>query len=247
VLLAARSTNLPKESVANVSQIVALDKTILTERVGKLSTAKVESLLSGIDVVLGRRLQRPLDFEFILCANPQLASRPAMWGTWAASPPMTIAGISRHPSGPNHNSGVRTSARPPTLRTLPSTPATASATARGSTPKACRSRPLSTSCTAPGNQLGGMTSLDERGDFVLAGFHDILPGSQADGTVGPGDATCHNWTSTPGHAMVGHSNEVGIGGGRTRSWNSAHLSAGCTSRRAAELGSGALLDCFAVD
>jgi mRNA interferase MazF len=54
VLLAARSTNLRKDSVANVSQIVALDKTFLTERVGKLSAAKVELLLSGIDIVLGR-------------------------------------------------------------------------------------------------------------------------------------------------------------------------------------------------
>ena len=54
VLLAARSTTLPKDSVANVSQIVALDRTFLTERVGKLSAAKVELLLSGIDVVLGR-------------------------------------------------------------------------------------------------------------------------------------------------------------------------------------------------
>jgi mRNA-degrading endonuclease toxin of MazEF toxin-antitoxin module len=40
--------------VANVSQIVTMDKTFLTERVGKLSAAKVELLLSGIDVVLGR-------------------------------------------------------------------------------------------------------------------------------------------------------------------------------------------------
>ncbi|MCA1559626.1 MAG: type II toxin-antitoxin system PemK/MazF family toxin [Acidobacteria bacterium] len=54
VLLTARSTSLPKDSVANVSQIVALDRTFLAERVGKLSTAKVELLLSGIDVVLGR-------------------------------------------------------------------------------------------------------------------------------------------------------------------------------------------------
>jgi mRNA interferase MazF len=53
-LLTARSTGLRKDSVANVSQIVALDKTILTERVGKLSAAKVELLLAGIDVVLGR-------------------------------------------------------------------------------------------------------------------------------------------------------------------------------------------------
>ncbi len=54
VLLTARTTSLTKDSVANVSQIVALDKALLTERVGKLSGAKVELLLSGIDVVLGR-------------------------------------------------------------------------------------------------------------------------------------------------------------------------------------------------
>src|SRR5215207_8199693 len=53
VLLGTRSTRLPKDSVANVSQIVALDKAVLTERVGKLSAAKVDLLLSGIDVVLG--------------------------------------------------------------------------------------------------------------------------------------------------------------------------------------------------
>jgi mRNA interferase MazF len=54
VLLTARATSLSKDSVANVSQIVTLDKSFLTERVGKLSGAKVELLLSGIDVVLGR-------------------------------------------------------------------------------------------------------------------------------------------------------------------------------------------------
>jgi mRNA interferase MazF len=54
VLLAARSTSLPKDSVANVSQILALDKAYLTDRVGKLSAGKVEVVLAGIDVVLGR-------------------------------------------------------------------------------------------------------------------------------------------------------------------------------------------------
>ena len=49
VLLSTRSTNLPKDSVANVSQIVALDRTV-PERVAKLSRAKLELLLSGIDV-----------------------------------------------------------------------------------------------------------------------------------------------------------------------------------------------------
>lgn len=53
VLLPARTTSLSKDSVANVSRIVALDKALLTERVGKLSDAKVELLLAGIDVVLG--------------------------------------------------------------------------------------------------------------------------------------------------------------------------------------------------
>lgn len=54
VLLAAGWISLPRDSVANVSQIIALDRTFLTERVGKLSSAKVALLLSGIDVVLGR-------------------------------------------------------------------------------------------------------------------------------------------------------------------------------------------------
>jgi mRNA interferase MazF len=54
VSLPARVAGLPKDSVANASQIVALDKAVLTERVGKLSRAKVELLLSGIDVILGR-------------------------------------------------------------------------------------------------------------------------------------------------------------------------------------------------
>ena len=52
--LSARLTGLPKDSVANVSQIVRVDKDVLTERVGKLSREKLELLLSGIDLVLGR-------------------------------------------------------------------------------------------------------------------------------------------------------------------------------------------------
>jgi len=54
VLLSARLTGLPKESVANVSQIVSLDKTLLTGRSGKLPRTKLGLVLSGIDVVLGR-------------------------------------------------------------------------------------------------------------------------------------------------------------------------------------------------
>ena len=54
VALSAGTTQLPKDSVASVSQIVTLDKVLLTERVGKLPQAKLALILSGIDVVLGR-------------------------------------------------------------------------------------------------------------------------------------------------------------------------------------------------
>jgi mRNA interferase MazF len=54
VLLRARETGLPKDSVANVSQIVALDRTVLTERVGRISRKQLTPLFVGIDVVLGR-------------------------------------------------------------------------------------------------------------------------------------------------------------------------------------------------
>ena len=54
VLLTASMTGLPKDSVANVSQVVALDRTLLEERVGRLPRAKIDLLLAGLDVVLGR-------------------------------------------------------------------------------------------------------------------------------------------------------------------------------------------------
>jgi mRNA interferase MazF len=54
VVLPASATGLPKDSVANTSQIVTIDKEGLTERAGKLSKAKLELVLAGIDVVLGR-------------------------------------------------------------------------------------------------------------------------------------------------------------------------------------------------
>ena len=54
VSLSARVTGLPQDSVANVSQVISLDQSLLTERVGKLPRAKLELLFSGIDLVLGR-------------------------------------------------------------------------------------------------------------------------------------------------------------------------------------------------
>ena len=54
VALAQAMTGLPKDSVANVSQITTIDRSSLTEHVGSLSEAKVDLILRGVDVVLGR-------------------------------------------------------------------------------------------------------------------------------------------------------------------------------------------------
>lgn len=54
VLLTAKASGLPKDSVANVSQIVTLDRESLVERVGVVPQKKLGLILFGIDVVLGR-------------------------------------------------------------------------------------------------------------------------------------------------------------------------------------------------
>jgi mRNA interferase MazF len=54
VLLSSQATGLPKDSIANVSQLVTLDREALTERVGSLPPKKLELVLLGIDIVLGR-------------------------------------------------------------------------------------------------------------------------------------------------------------------------------------------------
>ena len=54
VSLPARLTGLPKDSVANVSQIVSVDKNLLARRMAKLPPAKLQLLLSGIGIVLGQ-------------------------------------------------------------------------------------------------------------------------------------------------------------------------------------------------
>ena len=96
------------------------------------------------------------------------------------------------------------------------------------------------------NNLTGDTALTEAGSHVAPGRHDILTGSNVDGTLAPGDATCRGWTShADGRAMVGHHNRSG--GGRGDSWNSAHSSRGCSQNALrASLGDG-LLYCFAAD
>jgi mRNA interferase MazF len=54
VLLASHVTSLPLDSVANASQVISVDKQLLTERVGKVTRAKLELILAGLDAVLGR-------------------------------------------------------------------------------------------------------------------------------------------------------------------------------------------------
>lgn len=91
------------------------------------------------------------------------------------------------------------------------------------------------------------TALTEAGAQVAPTRHDILTGSNPDGTLfTKGDATCRGWTSHgDGRAMVGHHNR--FGGGQGDSWNAAHMSRGCSQAALrASLGDG-LLYCFAAD
>ncbi|WP_256872760.1 type II toxin-antitoxin system PemK/MazF family toxin [Candidatus Entotheonella palauensis] len=52
VLLSSPNTGLPRDSVANVSQIVALDRSLLSEQVGRLSRRQIELVLRGIELIL---------------------------------------------------------------------------------------------------------------------------------------------------------------------------------------------------
>jgi len=79
--------------------------------------------------------------------------------------------------------------------------------------------------------------------------HDILTGSQLDGTVfsGEDDTTCRNWTSGgEGSARVGHHDRQG-GGEHPESWNSAHGSRGCSQENLRGSGGDGLFYCFATD
>jgi len=101
--------------------------------------------------------------------------------------------------------------------------------------------------------LGKQTSLDERGAMVngrgdTPNRHDILTGSQADGTAFAAgeDRTCANWTSNgAGSAQVGHHDRTG-GGQAPTSWNSAHASRGCGQENLRSTGGDALFYCFAI-
>ena len=102
--------------------------------------------------------------------------------------------------------------------------------------------------------LTKQTFLTEKGDTVngrgdTPNRHDILTGSNADGTLSAGttDVTCSNWTSeaATGSATVGHHDRQG-GGANPTSWNSAHASRGCGQQNLEATGGFGLFLCFAT-
>jgi len=109
---------------------------------------------------------------------------------------------------------------------------------------------------SPNNNVNKDTALDENGNIVNGrtdkpNTHDILTGSRVDGTsFGPQfftDMTCANWTSSDkGKAMLGHHDRVGpIDHAWAMSWNSAHISKGCSQKALTKTGGAGLFYCFA--
>jgi len=104
------------------------------------------------------------------------------------------------------------------------------------------------------NNLNKTTALTEKGEPVngrgdTPNQHDILTGSQPDGTaiVGAVDTTCGNWTkSGDGAAMVGHHDRTGLDeSAPAKSWNSSHQSRGCGLDALKATGGDARIYCFA--
>ncbi len=103
------------------------------------------------------------------------------------------------------------------------------------------------------SKLSKEVSLSEKGEMIngrgdTPNRHDILTGSQADGTALTGDpaaTTCGNWTSNAaGSAQVGHHDRQG-GGANPTSWNAAHMSKGCSQANLQGTGGDGLFYCFA--
>ena len=105
------------------------------------------------------------------------------------------------------------------------------------------------------NNLTKQTALSEKGEIIngrgdTPNRHDILTGSQPDGTAftDAQDHTCKNWTSsTDGSAMLGHADRMGLReDAESHSWNSSHASRGCTQDGLRSTGGDGLLYCFAT-
>jgi len=110
----------------------------------------------------------------------------------------------------------------------------------------------------PNNNLTKQTALTEKGELVKGrgdqpNQHDILTGSQADGTAFPGsqDMTCGNWTKSgpDGAAMVGHHDRMGLNEEPpAKSWNTSHPTrGGCSQEALRGTGGAGLFYCFAAN
>ncbi len=107
------------------------------------------------------------------------------------------------------------------------------------------------------NRIGTDTGLTETGKKIMSrefviNQHDILTGTEADGTAPPAgkDMTCGNWTngSDQGSAMVGHHDRMGLRDDvPSRSWNASHPSRGCSNPQLKRSGGNGLLYCFATN
>jgi hypothetical protein len=110
------------------------------------------------------------------------------------------------------------------------------------------------------NNLTKATALSEKGDVIngrgdTPNRHDVLTGSQPDGTAfaAGDDRTCKNWTSSAqGAAMVGHADRVGLrDDDASKSWNSSHPSrgpdGGCSQNDLKSTGGDGLFYCFAAN
>jgi hypothetical protein len=106
------------------------------------------------------------------------------------------------------------------------------------------------------NKIGPDTIVAENGRLIpnrlyTVNQHDILTGSQADGTAFPPDKdmTCGNWTkSGEGHAMLGHADRGGLrDDDASKSWNTSHPSRACDAASLIATGGAGLLYCFAAN
>ncbi len=102
------------------------------------------------------------------------------------------------------------------------------------------------------SKLTKATALTETGAVVngrgdTPNQHDILTGSNPDGTLAAGQ-TCGDWTlNGEGSAMVGHSDRTGLNDSdAAKSWNSSHPSRGCSQENLVGTGGAGLLYCFAA-
>ncbi|HKQ95208.1 MAG TPA: hypothetical protein VJS40_06340 [Aestuariivirgaceae bacterium] len=104
------------------------------------------------------------------------------------------------------------------------------------------------------NKINKETALDEKGNTVKGrgdepNQHDILTGTQRDGTAfaGAEDMTCKNWTSNgEGAAMVGHHDLIG-NPQNINFWNFSHPSRGCSQANLEGTGGAGFLYCFATN